>query len=142
MAATRQAGEEYNKEAARINLSGQDLGGCRNCKSSVANCGILKPIPLPPPPPAPAVSEQEEEVEGEDEEITEAIEDELFEVHRHDLEEEIAARIMMQHEIDRGDIYGIGSAAILAMSLDIARLRFRLIIIAEVGICVLYHDLS
>ncbi|KAF8538658.1 hypothetical protein BDD12DRAFT_884625 [Trichophaea hybrida] len=70
---------------------------------------ILKPIPLPPPPPAPAVSEQEEEVEGEDEKITEAIEDELFEVHGHDLEEEVAARIMMQDEIDRGDIYGIGS---------------------------------
>ncbi|KAF8533651.1 hypothetical protein BDD12DRAFT_898305 [Trichophaea hybrida] len=65
---------------------------------------ILKPIPLP----VPAVSE-EEEVEGEDEEITEAIEDELFEVHGHDLEEEVAARIMMQDEITTGDIDGIGS---------------------------------
>ncbi|KAF8537725.1 hypothetical protein BDD12DRAFT_887086 [Trichophaea hybrida] len=71
---------------------------------------ILKLIPLPPPPPVSAVSEEEEEVEGEDDEITEAMEDELFEVHSHDLEEEVAARIMMQDEIDRGDIDGgIGS---------------------------------
>ncbi|KAF8538103.1 hypothetical protein BDD12DRAFT_806400 [Trichophaea hybrida] len=69
---------------------------------------ILKPIPLPPPPLAPAVSEQKE-VEGEDEEITEAIEDVLFDVHGHSLEEEEAARIMMQEEIERGHRDGIGS---------------------------------
>ncbi|KAF8532768.1 hypothetical protein BDD12DRAFT_901843 [Trichophaea hybrida] len=64
---------------------------------------ILKQIPLPPPPLVPVVSEEEEEVEDEDDEITEAIEDELFKVNVHDLEEEVAARIMMQDEIDGGD---------------------------------------
>ncbi|KAF8538926.1 hypothetical protein BDD12DRAFT_805739 [Trichophaea hybrida] len=71
---------------------------------------ILKPIALPAPPPVPAVCEEKEEVDGENDVITESIEDELFEVHGHDLEEEVAARIMMQDEGDRGDIYGgIGS---------------------------------
>ncbi|KAF8542335.1 hypothetical protein BDD12DRAFT_876815 [Trichophaea hybrida] len=70
---------------------------------------ILKPIPVPPPLSVPAVSE-EEEVEGEDEETMEAIEDERFEAHGYDLEEEVAASIMMQDEIDSGDIEdGIGS---------------------------------
>ncbi|KAF8534837.1 hypothetical protein BDD12DRAFT_809041 [Trichophaea hybrida] len=69
---------------------------------------ILKPIPLPPPQLAPAVSEQEDEVACENEEITEAIEDEPFEVYCHDLAEEVADRIMMQNEIDRCDIDGIG----------------------------------
>ncbi|KAF8533235.1 hypothetical protein BDD12DRAFT_810352 [Trichophaea hybrida] len=70
---------------------------------------ILKPIPVPPPPSVPAVSE-EEEVKGEDEETMEAIEDELLEAHGYDLEEEVAARIMMQDEIDGGNIDdGIGS---------------------------------
>ncbi|KAF8542599.1 hypothetical protein BDD12DRAFT_802773 [Trichophaea hybrida] len=70
---------------------------------------ILKPIPVLPPPSVSDVSKEEEEVEGEDEETIEAIEDELFEVHGYDLEEKVANGIMMQDEIDSGDIEdGIG----------------------------------
>ncbi|KAF8536947.1 hypothetical protein BDD12DRAFT_807338 [Trichophaea hybrida] len=113
MAATRQAGEELQQRSCRINIKNDGLLSLQRKQQlqgrELQIAEILKPIPLPPPPPAPAVSEQEEEVEGEDEEIMEGIEDELFEVHSHDLEEEVAARMMMQDEIDRGDIYGIGS---------------------------------
>ncbi|KAF8242533.1 hypothetical protein K440DRAFT_638912 [Wilcoxina mikolae CBS 423.85] len=82
-----------------------------NCRGSLQLqiADILKPIALPVPPLIPAVREEEEKLEGEYEEITEAIEDELFGVHGDDEEEEIVTRIMIQDEIDRVDIDDIGS---------------------------------
>ncbi|KAF8539108.1 hypothetical protein BDD12DRAFT_805604 [Trichophaea hybrida] len=78
--------------------------GSRNCNLQIAE--IFKPIPLPPPPPVPAISEEEEDAKGKNNEMTEAIEYKLFEAHSNDLEEKVVARIMMQDEIDSGDMDG------------------------------------
>ncbi|KAF8533791.1 hypothetical protein BDD12DRAFT_809893 [Trichophaea hybrida] len=89
--------KNLNQETARINIKNDGLLSLQRKQElqglQLQIADILKPIPVPPPPSVPAVSEEEE-----------------VEAHGYDLEEEVAARIMMQDEIDSGDIEdGIGS---------------------------------
>ncbi|KAF8536645.1 hypothetical protein BDD12DRAFT_807648 [Trichophaea hybrida] len=88
--------KNFNQETAQINndrlLSLQRKQELQGLHLPIQD--IVNRIPVPPPPSVPAVNDEQQEVEA----------------HGHDLEEEVAATIMMQNEIDSGYLEdGIGS---------------------------------